>query len=342
MAGSGGGPAVHWFRKGLRLHDNPALIDAARMAAAANAPLYPIFVLDPWFLHPSRVGVNRVHFLLQSLHSLNSGLRKHKSRLLVLRGKPDAVLLNFIQEYDVRTLTFELDHEPYARERDAEITRLAEAAEVCVRQHCSHTLYDPAVLLSKNGGAPPKTYQSMLSLLQKVGKPPHPVDAPGQGDISSLSQSLLTAAEFSVPSLSELGYCDQATSVIPGGECEALRRLDLLSCMPILIAHTLGGNTVSVLSPQPANHRLLPTALCLLLGDFYLLSFTSFRLLSSAPLDADDDDDRCTDIWQTQSGQLRLKSPRQIRRPGTRRARRHCHRILSSERYLLGCSIIGY
>jgi cryptochrome len=226
-ASGGGGAAVHWFRKGLRLHDNPALLDAARTAAAAHAPLYPVFVLDPWFLHPSRVGVNRVRFLLQSLQCLSDGLREHNSRLLVLRGKPDQVLLDFMRQHDVRHLTFESDHEPYARERDARMHRLAEDGGVHVRQHCSHTLYDPAMLLAKNGGTPPKTYRSMLSLLSKAGAPPRPVDTPAQGDIPALPPALCTDAALSIPTLHDLGYCEEATAVIPGGEREALRRLDL-------------------------------------------------------------------------------------------------------------------
>lgn len=38
--------------QGLRLHDNPALLEAA---AGADA-LCPLFILDPWFLQPDRWG----------------------------------------------------------------------------------------------------------------------------------------------------------------------------------------------------------------------------------------------------------------------------------------------
>ena len=34
--------AVLWFRKGLRLHDNPALLAAAATAARTNSALYPV------------------------------------------------------------------------------------------------------------------------------------------------------------------------------------------------------------------------------------------------------------------------------------------------------------
>lgn len=59
--------ALFWFRKGLRLHDNPALWAAIKDAKS----LYAVFVLDPWFLKPERVGVNRLNFLLQSLTGAN-------------------------------------------------------------------------------------------------------------------------------------------------------------------------------------------------------------------------------------------------------------------------------
>jgi cryptochrome len=47
--------AIHWFRKGLRLHDNPALAHAC----ANSAAVFPVFVLDPAFADEARVGVNR-------------------------------------------------------------------------------------------------------------------------------------------------------------------------------------------------------------------------------------------------------------------------------------------
>ena len=47
--------SVHWFRRGLRLHDNPALQAALRGAASLRC----IYILDPWFAASSAVGINR-------------------------------------------------------------------------------------------------------------------------------------------------------------------------------------------------------------------------------------------------------------------------------------------
>lgn len=49
-AGGGCSSAVLWFRKGLRLHDNPALLEAARDVQH----LYAVFVIDPAILRPEK------------------------------------------------------------------------------------------------------------------------------------------------------------------------------------------------------------------------------------------------------------------------------------------------
>ena len=55
---------VFWFRKGLRLHDNPALCEAIR----GSSHVVPLFCLDPWFVRSGRVGANRMNFLLEVCH----------------------------------------------------------------------------------------------------------------------------------------------------------------------------------------------------------------------------------------------------------------------------------
>ena len=79
--------SIYWFRKALRLHDNPSLI----YALENSQQVYPIFILDPWFVANYRVGPNRWRFLLESLKDLNESLIKKNSRLILVRGKPNEV-----------------------------------------------------------------------------------------------------------------------------------------------------------------------------------------------------------------------------------------------------------
>jgi hypothetical protein len=46
---------VHWFRKGLRLHDNPSLNEGLAGASTFRC----VFVLDPWFAGSTNVSINK-------------------------------------------------------------------------------------------------------------------------------------------------------------------------------------------------------------------------------------------------------------------------------------------
>lgn len=67
---------IHWFRKGLRLHDNPALMAALRDCKE----LYPVFILDPYLHNNTRMGINCWRFLIGALKDLDCSLRKLNSR----------------------------------------------------------------------------------------------------------------------------------------------------------------------------------------------------------------------------------------------------------------------
>jgi len=51
---------VHWFRKGLRIHDNPSLRDGIRHSSTFRC----IFIIDPWFAGSSNVGINKWRLVL--------------------------------------------------------------------------------------------------------------------------------------------------------------------------------------------------------------------------------------------------------------------------------------
>ncbi|KAL5212641.1 hypothetical protein ABZP36_023488 [Zizania latifolia] len=219
-----------WFRKGLRVHDNPAL-DAARRGAVR---LYPVFVLDPRYLRPepaapspgsARAGVARVRFLLESLSDLDARLRRLGSRLLLLRARDDVAdtVCAALKDWNIGKLCFESDTEPYALARDKKVMDFAAASGIDVFSPTSHTLFHPAKIIEKNGGRPPLTYQSFVAI---AGQPPEPVmeeysELPPVGDTGGYEL-------LSVPEVEELGYGDisqEELSPFRGGETEALKRM---------------------------------------------------------------------------------------------------------------------
>ncbi|MGH0144624.1 UNVERIFIED_CONTAM: hypothetical protein FKN15_005322 [Acipenser sinensis] len=233
--------SIHWFRKGLRLHDNPALLAALRDCAEIR----PVFILDPWFPRNTRVGINRWRFLLDALKDLDGSLRKLNSRLFVVRGKPTETFPRLFRQWKVTRLTFEMDTEPYSRQRDAEVVKLAEEHGVEVIQKVSNTLYDSERVIVENNGTPPLTYKRLQTVLSFLGLPKRPVPAPkledmkGEWDYYLLLRAFIDCnvrtpcsdsheEEFGVPTLEELGQdpLKAGPHLYPGGEGEALRRLD--------------------------------------------------------------------------------------------------------------------
>ncbi|OXB61171.1 hypothetical protein ASZ78_008455 [Callipepla squamata] len=218
--------SVHWFRRGLRLHDNPALQAALRGAASLRC----IYILDPWFAASSAVGINRWRFLLQSLEDLDNSLRKLNSRLFVVRGQPTDVFPRLFKEWGVTRLTFEYDSEPFGKERDAAIIKLAKEAGVEVVIENSHTLYDLDRIIELNGNKPPLTYKRFQAIISRMELPKKPVSSIVSQQMETCKVDIQENHDdvYGVPSLEELGFPTDglAPAVWQGGETEALARLD--------------------------------------------------------------------------------------------------------------------
>ncbi|KAJ9534555.1 hypothetical protein QJQ45_022092, partial [Haematococcus lacustris] len=278
--------SIMWFRKGLRLHDNPALLEACKGATH----MFPVFIIDPFFLqNPTayKVGVNRYNFLLESLNDLDQSFRARGSRLLVVRGKPVEVLPRLMKDWDITQLCFEVDTEPYATQRDAQVQQLAAEARVEVRAFVSHTLYDTAQLVTRNQGKAPSTMTSFCKLLDKVGDPPAPAPAPPQ-QLPPIPATAPGAEEEAtgVPCCLDMGFDRQPSTIfkagrrggqrgawgmaaadapspaaalnVSGGETEALKRLERAFADPQWIAKFEKPATDPSAFQQPATTVLSP------------------------------------------------------------------------------------
>uniref|UniRef100_A0A671KE63 Cryptochrome-1 n=1 Tax=Sinocyclocheilus anshuiensis TaxID=1608454 RepID=A0A671KE63_9TELE len=217
---------IHWFRKGLRLHDNPSLRDSIIRADTLRC----VYILDPWFAGSSNVGINRWRFLLQCLEDLDASLRKLNSRLFVIRGQPTDVFPRLFKEWKITRLSYEYDSEPFGKDRDAAIKKLATEAGVEVFVRISHTLYDLDKIIELNGGQSPLTYKRFQTLISRMD----PVEIPAETITAVVMGKCATPVsddhddKFGVPSLEELGFeTDELSSAVwPGGETEALTRLE--------------------------------------------------------------------------------------------------------------------
>jgi deoxyribodipyrimidine photo-lyase len=105
--------AMMWFRRDLRLGDNPALLDAV---AAGSGRVLGVFVLDP--LLWGRSGDPRRAHLAASLRSLSESMG---GNLVVRRGDPASVIPAVADECGAASVHIGADHGPYGQERDRKV-----------------------------------------------------------------------------------------------------------------------------------------------------------------------------------------------------------------------------
>lgn len=131
---------IHWFRKDLRLHDNPALLKC--LENCDN--FFAVYVLDIQAISQCKTRTSPTvwRFLLQSLKCLDDKLRAFNSRLFVAKGPALRVLPTLLEQWKISRLTFTADSEPYAKQRDDVVASIAKDAGVEVVVETSHTLFD--------------------------------------------------------------------------------------------------------------------------------------------------------------------------------------------------------
>ena len=214
--------AVFWFRRGLRLHDNPALLAAARESAS----LTPVFIINRARHSPQRCGRAKMKFLLESLAALDTELRARNSSLVVLSGDDEKdVLMRSMEAFETDALYFESAPEPHLRAVDEGIEAACRSKGIDVRTEGSHLVWDHDVLEDLAEGRVITQYQSFLKLLDRAGTPAEP-----EGDAPAALPGVCAAAArggAGVPSLESLGFGagDGEANLVPGGEKEGLARM---------------------------------------------------------------------------------------------------------------------
>jgi deoxyribodipyrimidine photo-lyase len=135
--------SILWFRRDLRLADNPAL--AAAVAAADD--VLPLFVVDPALWRPA--GVPRRSYLTASLRALGEQIG---SSVVVRSGDPASVVPAVAAEVGADSVFVSADFGPYGARRDERVAAaLAEHDDRRLERHGSPYAVDPGEVRNKQG-----------------------------------------------------------------------------------------------------------------------------------------------------------------------------------------------
>lgn len=135
-------PVIFWFRRDLRLADNPALL--AAVAAGGESGVLPLFIVDDRIVKSA--GPTRVQFLQDTLAALNDSMGH---QLVVRHGSPLEVLRTVMAESGATQIFVTQDFSPLGVQRDSAIRRELSSAQL----HEVGTPYivPPGSIFSKSG-----------------------------------------------------------------------------------------------------------------------------------------------------------------------------------------------
>ena len=135
--------AIVWFRRDLRVHDNPPL----HAALAGHDRVVPAFVVDPALVRGRFASPSRTAFLYACLRDLDASLRERGAALVVREGSPGHELAALAEETGASAVYFASDVSPYARKRDRRI----ENAELVARPAPGNFVADVNAIRTRAG-----------------------------------------------------------------------------------------------------------------------------------------------------------------------------------------------
>lgn len=176
-------PVILWFRRDLRLHDNPAL----EHAFAAGRPVICLYILDP--AQAGRApGAASEWWLDKSLRALSAALAERGARLVLRRGDSESELRRLIDETGADAIFMNRLFEPEGFTHDADVAHALKAEGVACHGYNGALLARPGSVLNGSGG-PYKVFTPFLkALLAQIEAPPHtlgPRDMSGAPNVDS-------------------------------------------------------------------------------------------------------------------------------------------------------------
>jgi deoxyribodipyrimidine photo-lyase len=200
------------FTRDLRLGDNPALAAAARAATVV-----PLFVLDEVILGRASGHANRLGFLLDSLHDLDTSLRAQGGSLVVRAGPWVKTVLETAQTAGAHRIHVAEDVSGYATVRLMRLERAAAGGRIAVVRHPGITVVEPAAVRTEGGGPyqvfTPYYRRWLAASWRPAAAVPARITLP-----DGISSGRL-------PQLAELSAVPRVADTSPGGESEGLARL---------------------------------------------------------------------------------------------------------------------
>ncbi|MFZ5780941.1 MAG: cryptochrome/photolyase family protein [Pseudomonadota bacterium] len=164
-----------WFRRDLRLADNPALAAALK----AGRPVIPVYVLDEETPDLRPLGGAARWWLHGSLQALDEALRAAGSRLVLRRGSAERVIAELAAQCRAEAVHWNRLYDGPARERDGRLKQALRQAGRAAHSHKAALLAEPWEVKT-GSGQPFKVFTPFWRTCRSRITPEQPLPAPRQ------------------------------------------------------------------------------------------------------------------------------------------------------------------
>ena len=162
-----------WFRRDLRLTDNPAL----SAAVSTGRPVIPVYVADDTDAGEWCPGGASRWWLHGSLSALASQIEERGNRLILRSGAAERVINQLLSATGATSVFWNRRYEPWATKRDERLKTVLKHRGVDTRSFCAGLLREPWEVATQKG-EPYKVFTPFWRALRATGTPDQPSPAP--------------------------------------------------------------------------------------------------------------------------------------------------------------------
>ncbi len=164
-------PVIVWFRRDLRVADNPALTEAV----ARGGPIIPLYLLEEDAPRP--LGGAARWWLHYALKSLCRELSQLGGQLVLRRGRAVDVIPRLAEESGAGAVLWNRRYDPSEAAVDAAVASALAIRQIEVRDFNGSLLFDPDTIRNRQG-QPFQIFTPFWRFCLSLGEPPRPLPRP--------------------------------------------------------------------------------------------------------------------------------------------------------------------
>ena len=215
---------LFWHRRDLRISDNVGLTQASQ----EGQTVVGIFCLDENILKRDDIASARVTYMIGCLQHLQKRYKQIGSQLLIMSGKPIEAIPKLATFLEAKAVYWNLDVEPYSRERDRQVKENLEAANIQVKTFWEQLLHSPEEIFTSTK-KPYSVYTPFWKNWQGKKKS-NPLNTPVlKGLTEDQLQYTKKIGVIDLPTAKQLGFNWDNKLILEPGETAALEKLEKFS-----------------------------------------------------------------------------------------------------------------